>query len=135
MLPPGDMSVCYKDRYFLITDFRNTGKKERTIMKRNVMRTMSLAFAGIMAAGALTACGGNNTAATTAAPAEQTSAAGESAAEEATAASGEKKVLKVAMECAYAPYNWTQPDDSSCMVHSCTPLLPLMFSSLLPVPL
>ena len=42
-------------------------------MKRNVMRTMSLAFAGIMAAGALTACGGNNTAAT----AEQTSAAGE----------------------------------------------------------
>ena len=66
-------------------------------MKRNVMRTMSLAFAGIMAAGALTACGGNNTAATTAAPAEQTSAAGESAAEEATAASGEKKVLKVAM--------------------------------------
>ena len=82
-------------------------------MKRNVMRTMSLAFAGIMAAGALTACGGNNTAATTAAPAEQTSAAGESAAEEATAASGEKKVLKVAMECAYAPYNWTQPDDSN----------------------
>ena len=74
-------------------------------MKRNVMRIMSLAFAGIMAAGALTACGGNNTAATTAAPAEQTSAAGESAAEEATAASGEKKVLKVAMECAYAPYN------------------------------
>ena len=66
-----------------------------------------------MAAGALTACGGNNTAATTAAPAEQTSAAGESAAEEATAASGEKKVLKVAMECAYAPYNWTQPDDSN----------------------
>ena len=46
-------------------------------MKRNVMRIMSLAFAGIMAAGALTACGGNNTAATTAAPAEQTSAAGE----------------------------------------------------------
>ena len=32
-------------------------------MKRNVMRTMSLAFAGIMAAGALTACGGSNTAA------------------------------------------------------------------------
>ena len=58
------------------------------------MRTMSLAFAGIMAAGALTACGGNNTAATTAAPAEQTSAAGESAAEEATAASGEKEGFK-----------------------------------------
>ena len=24
----------------------------------------------------------------------------------------EKKTLKVAMECSYAPYNWTQPDDS-----------------------
>ena len=82
-------------------------------MKRNVMRIMSLAFAGIMAAGALTACGGNNTAATTAAPAEQTSAAGENTSKEAAAESGEKKVLKVAMECAYAPYNWTQPDDSN----------------------
>ena len=78
-------------------------------MKRNVMRTMSLAFAGIMAAGALTACGGSNTAA----PAEQTSAAGESTSKEAAAESGEKKVLKVAMECAYAPYNWTQPNDSN----------------------
>ena len=25
----------------------------------------------------------------------------------------DKKVLKVGMECAYAPYNWTQPDDSN----------------------
>ena len=24
-----------------------------------------------------------------------------------------KKVLKVAMECSYAPYNWTQPDDTN----------------------
>ena len=78
-------------------------------MKRNVMRIMSLAFAGIMAAGALTACGGSNTAA----PAEQTSAAGENTSQEAAAGSGEKKVLKVAMECAYAPYNWTQPNDSN----------------------
>ena len=26
---------------------------------------------------------------------------------------GERKTLTVAMECAYAPYNWTQPDDSN----------------------
>ncbi len=26
---------------------------------------------------------------------------------------GEKKTLSVAMECAYAPYNWTQSDDSN----------------------
>ena len=25
----------------------------------------------------------------------------------------DKKTLKVAMECGYAPYNWTQPDDSN----------------------
>lgn len=91
-------------------------------MKRNVMRTMSLAFAGIMAAGALTACGGSNTAA----PAEQTSAAGESTSKEAAAESGEKKVLKVAMECAYAPYNWTQPNDSNGAYRSMTVMNMLM---------
>ncbi len=26
---------------------------------------------------------------------------------------GDKKVLKVAMECSYAPYNWTQPTDAN----------------------
>ena len=76
-------------------------------MKRNVMRIMSLAIAGVMAAGALTACGSSNTTSTTAAG--ENKAADETSAE----ASGEKKVLKVAMECAYAPYNWTQPDDSN----------------------
>ena len=43
-----------------------------------------------------------------AAAAEQDTAKAEGA-----AASGEKKILKVAMECAYAPYNWTQPNDSN----------------------
>ena len=34
--------------------------------------------------------------------------------EEATQTSGlEDGVLTVAMECAYAPYNWTQTDDSN----------------------
>lgn len=27
--------------------------------------------------------------------------------------SGEAKALKIAMGCGYAPYNWTQPDDSN----------------------
>ena len=57
----------------------------------------ALAAAGILAAGALTGCGGGADTAKT----------------EGAAASGEKKILKVAMECAYAPYNWTQPDDSN----------------------
>lgn len=30
-----------------------------------------------------------------------------------TAGSGDDNVLTVAMECSYAPYNWTQPDDSN----------------------
>lgn len=30
-----------------------------------------------------------------------------------TASAEEEKILKVAMECSYAPYNWTQPDDSN----------------------
>ena len=66
-------------------------------MKKNVKRMMGLAAAGILAAGALTGCGGGADTAKT----------------EGAAASGEKKTLKVAMECAYAPYNWTQPDDSN----------------------
>lgn len=41
-------------------------------------------------------------------------AAGLSAAMPATAVMAEEgKTLKVAMECSYAPYNWTQPDDSN----------------------
>jgi putative lysine transport system substrate-binding protein len=33
--------------------------------------------------------------------------------ESAATAAPEKKTLRVAMECAYAPYNWTQTDDSN----------------------
>lgn len=28
-------------------------------------------------------------------------------------AQGERKVLRVGMECSYAPYNWAQPDNSN----------------------
>ena len=33
--------------------------------------------------------------------------------EKAASADSGKKVLRVGMECAYAPFNWTQPDDSN----------------------
>lgn len=79
-------------------------------MKNMKKQAMAATMAALMAA-SMTACGGSTTAATTAAA---TTAAGESAAAgDAAAATGEKKVLKVAMECAYAPYNWSQPDDSN----------------------
>ena len=47
------------------------------------------------------------------APAETEAAETESASGAEGAQAGEQKVLKVAMECGYAPYNWTQPDDSN----------------------
>ncbi|MBS5063822.1 MAG: transporter substrate-binding domain-containing protein [Hungatella hathewayi] len=63
---------------------------------RKSMRTAAAILAAVMAAGMLTGCGG-----------KAESPAG------TQAAGGEKKTLRVAMECAYAPYNWTQPDDSN----------------------
>ena len=78
--------------------------EEEEIMRRRI-------FAGMMAAAmvaGLTACGSSSEAETTAA---------QGAAEEGTesgAESGlEDGVLSVAMECSYAPYNWTQQDDSN----------------------
>ena len=81
-------------------------------MKKNMKKVMAAGMAVLMAA-SVTACGGSGNSSTTAA---ETAAAGsEAAGAETTAAeaSGEKKTLKVAMECAYAPYNWTQPDDKN----------------------
>ena len=80
---------------------------------KKTKKALALILAGLMTA-SMTACGGSKTettsaADTTAADAAETTAAGAAEA----AKDGEKKVLKVAMECAYAPYNWTQPDDSN----------------------
>ncbi len=76
------------------------------------MRLRNAMIAGAMAMTMLlTACGG----ASSSAPAASAPAQGSSA---APASSGavtgilEDGVLTVGMECAYAPYNWSQPDDS-----------------------
>ena len=67
-------------------------------MKKTMKKIVSTLMAAALAAAALTACaGGNSTAGT--------SGTGKEA--------GDKKVLKVAMECSYAPYNWTQPTDAN----------------------
>ncbi|MDD5937453.1 MAG: transporter substrate-binding domain-containing protein [Clostridiales bacterium] len=61
---------------------------------------------------ALTACGGGDSTASSApSEAPEESAAVESAAAVSTGV--EDGVLTVGMECAYAPYNWTQADDSN----------------------
>lgn len=82
-------------------------------MRMNKKKMFGMVLAGLLAAGSLTACGGSGTAGTAAPKAADTQADGAAQAADTTAAAGEKKTLKVAMECAYAPYNWSQPDDSN----------------------
>ncbi|MDR2022664.1 MAG: transporter substrate-binding domain-containing protein [Hungatella sp.] len=66
-------------------------------MKKTIRKIVSTLMAATLTASFLTACGGGN------------AATGTSAGKE----TGDKKVLKVAMECSYAPYNWTQPTDAN----------------------
>ena len=77
-------------------------------------KTMSLCLAAVLAA-SLVGCG--STADTTSSAAESTAATAEAGTEaDATAApdgDGDPTTLTVAMECAYAPYNWTQSDDAN----------------------
>ena len=61
---------------------------------------------------ALAACGSSS--GTAAAPAASSASSTDSTSSGNTVPSGvEDGVLTVAMECAYAPYNWAQPDDSN----------------------
>ena len=82
-------------------------------------RIMAIVMAALLAL-SLTACGGSSAPASTgsgvtsatAAPPADTGAA--PAAEAPAVPSGvEDGVLTIAMECAYAPYNWAQSDDSN----------------------
>ena len=78
-------------------------------------RALAITLALLMVL-ALAACGESSApaAAPTEAPAAETPAAEAPAAEEAAVESGvEDGILTIAMECAYAPYNWTQGDDSN----------------------
>ena len=78
-------------------------------MKKSMKKLTGFVAAGVLAAGLLSGCGGSadteTQAQTAAAGAEgQTEAAQEADGQEAASA-GEKRTLRVAMECAYAPYN------------------------------
>lgn len=78
-------------------------------------KTLSLGLAAVLAAG-LVGCGSTASTESTAAS-DSTAATSEAATDaDATAApdgDGDPTTLTVAMECAYAPYNWTQSDDSN----------------------
>lgn len=78
-------------------------------MKMNARKVLGMVLAGMLAAGSLSGCGSSGGAdAPGAGKAADAQAGGKSA--DQNGGSGEKKTLKVAMECAYAPYNWSQPD-------------------------
>ena len=68
------------------------GGPERSRKARKMMRRMMSVLLALMLALSLVACGGG---------------------EEAAYTGVEDGVLTVGMECAYAPYNWTQMDDSN----------------------
>ena len=61
----------------------------------------------------LTACGGGTASQPSAGPGAGESAAPSQAQTESVPSGVEDGVLTVGMECAYAPYNWTQMDDSN----------------------
>ena len=76
-------------------------------------RWMSAILALTMAL-ALTACGGSNSSDTSSDAADTTPAETETPADTTvTPGVGDDGVFTVGMECAYAPYNWTQMDDSN----------------------
>ena len=71
------------------------------------MRKITCLVLSLVLALSLAACGsGSTTSTTAAADAAETAAASAST-------SVEDGVLTIAMECAYAPYNWMQSDDSN----------------------
>ena len=75
---------------------------------------MALGLASVLAVG-LTACG-SSADTSAASPADSTAAESTVATADAAGApdgDGDPTTLTVAMECAYAPYNWTQSDDSN----------------------
>ena len=77
-------------------------------------KTLALGLVAAMAA-SFTACG-SSAGSTAAESTADTAASGEASAEAAADApdgDGDPTTLTVAMECAYAPYNWTQSDDSN----------------------
>ena len=72
-------------------------------MKKKIL---SMTLAGIMALGTMTGCGSAEGSSVSASGTTKT----ETSAEGST---GEKAVLRVGMECAYAPFNWTQDTETT----------------------
>ncbi|MEE3419564.1 MAG: transporter substrate-binding domain-containing protein [Lachnospiraceae bacterium] len=85
-------------------------------MKKNYLKkVMALGLTAVMTLG-LGACGSSSSTASTASSSGTASTTEATSGASSTAASGESygskhKVLRVGIECAYAPYNWTQESE------------------------
>ena len=90
---------------FLLKKRRKT-RLEETNMNRNTLAALSLTASLSLT---LAACGSGGGTAQSPAPAASTPPA----ASGAPSGGVEDGVLTIAMECAYAPYNWSQSDDSN----------------------
>ena len=89
---------------------KETSGKFRNERLTKMKKLISLALILVMVL-SLAACGGASEPGATAAPATEAPAAAAPAGD--VPAGLEDGVLTIAMECAYAPYNWTQSDDSN----------------------
>lgn len=77
-------------------------------MKKFLALAMALAMTASLAA-----CGSSGSAAPAASGSSVSSSSAASSSAQTVPTGVEDGVLTVAMECAYAPYNWSQPDDSN----------------------
>lgn len=100
-------------------------EKEEEIMKKMINYGRKIMTAGLVASMTLAMLGGCGE--SPAQPSQSTGTAQSGSSEGAApAADGEKEVLRVGMECAYAPFNWTQdaastPDGSTAVpIHDST---------------
>ena len=91
------------DKAVLFISSGTTNRKNKKSEEKKMKKILSLILALTLCL-SLAACGGSGSNET-----EATEATGGSA----IASGVEDGVLTVAMECAYAPYNWAQPDDSN----------------------
>ena len=70
-------------------------------MKNKVKKVLAVTMAGCMSMAVLAGCSGS----------DSTSSGSESKADSSADGSAEKEVLRVGMECTYAPFNWTQTSE------------------------
>ena len=85
-------------------------------------KILALALSAVMAA-SLAACGGSSSAVSSTASTASTASSAAGASAGAPDGDGDPTTLTVAMECAYAPYNWTQPTDANGAVQIRAPAI------------